>query len=222
MYALVTHCKGVEFRFPGTLFASFRFGAETANEQFAMKSRPLVGAGAPPPGTHGRDIHGPDRSRLPFSNFGSMIDAQGWGFEVTTTGYGEKQGGLNESHWYTDQFSGTSSASPMIVGTLACLNGVLRHQQAPLLTPPRARSLLRETGSPQITAPDRPVTQQIGSRPDLKQLIKLLTVSGGPPNSRSAEDTQPAPKVQETKTVKITRKTEEVREITITRYHTLK
>ncbi|MDA2359007.1 S8 family serine peptidase [Bacillus cereus] len=33
----------------------------------------LVGAGAPPPGTHGRD-HGPDRSRLPFSNYGSIID----------------------------------------------------------------------------------------------------------------------------------------------------
>ena len=45
----------------------------------------LVGAGAPPPNTHGRD-HGPDRSRLDFSNFGSRLDAQGWGREVTTTG----------------------------------------------------------------------------------------------------------------------------------------
>ncbi|MEK8170065.1 hypothetical protein NKH77_10840 [Streptomyces sp. M19] len=43
------------------------------------------GAGAPPPGTHGRD-HGPDRSRLEFSNYGMRLDAQGWGREVTTTG----------------------------------------------------------------------------------------------------------------------------------------
>ena len=43
----------------------------------------VVGAGAPPPGTHGRN-HGPDRSRLDFSNWGALIDAQGWGREVTT------------------------------------------------------------------------------------------------------------------------------------------
>lgn len=43
----------------------------------------LVGAGAPPPGTHGRD-HGPDRTRLAFSNYGARVDAQGWGREVTT------------------------------------------------------------------------------------------------------------------------------------------
>ena len=45
----------------------------------------IVGAGAPPPGTHGRN-HGVDRSRLDFSNFGALIDAQGWGREVTSTG----------------------------------------------------------------------------------------------------------------------------------------
>ena len=43
----------------------------------------VVGAGAPPPGTHGRDQR-PDRSRLDFSNWGALIDAQGWGREVTT------------------------------------------------------------------------------------------------------------------------------------------
>ena len=29
--------------------------------------------------------HGPDRSRLDFSNYGARVDAQGWGREVTTT-----------------------------------------------------------------------------------------------------------------------------------------
>ena len=38
----------------------------------------VVGAGAPPPGTHGRN-HGPDRSRLGFSNYGRRVDCQGWG-----------------------------------------------------------------------------------------------------------------------------------------------
>lgn len=130
----------------------------------------LVGAGAPPPGTHGRD-HGPDRSRLEFSNYGSAVDVQGWGREVTTTGYGDLQGGGNENLYYTDQFSGTSSASPVVVGALACVQGALKAQQRIALDPTRARDLLRATGSPQQDAPGRPATQRIGNRPDLRQLV---------------------------------------------------
>ena len=130
----------------------------------------LVGAGAPPPETHGRDLHGPDRSRLDFSNYGSAVDVQGWGSEVTTCGYGDLQGG-GEDRWYTDEFSGTSSASPIVVGTLACLQGICRANDAALLTAATARSLLRATGSPQQDAPGRPATQRIGNRPDLKALI---------------------------------------------------
>ncbi len=126
----------------------------------------VVGAGSPPSGNYG-----PDRSRLSFSNWGALIDAQGWGREVTTTGYGDLQGGLNEDEWYTDQFSGTSSASPIIVGTLACVQGVLLSSGRILLSPARARELLRATGSPQQDAPGRPSTQHIGNRPNLRMLI---------------------------------------------------
>jgi hypothetical protein len=131
----------------------------------------LVGAGAPPPGTHGND-HGPDRSRLAFSNYGSAIDAQAWGREVTTCGYGDLQGPAGqEDLWYTDRFSGTSSASPIVVGALACVQGVLKAAGRSPLSPARARELLRATGSPQQSHPDRPATQRIGNRPDLRQLI---------------------------------------------------
>lgn len=130
----------------------------------------VVGAGAPPPGTHGQH-HGPDRSRLDFSNYGSIVDTQGWGREVTTTGYGDLQGGNDENAWYTDRFSGTSSASPLVVGVLGCMQGARRaagHGPAgPILT----RQLLRRTGAPQADAPGRPRTQRIGNRPDLRQLI---------------------------------------------------
>ena len=139
----------------------------------------LVGAGSPPPGTHGND-HGPDRSRLGFSNFGSAVDVQGWGREVTTTGGrgsnpGDLQGGTNEDVWYTDTFSGTSSASPIVVGTLGCVQGVLRAQGRIPLAPARARSLLRDTGSPHVASPSAPVTQRIGNRPDLRQLVAAAT-----------------------------------------------
>ncbi len=130
----------------------------------------LVGAGAPPPGTHGAD-HGPDRSRLDFSNYGSAIDAQGWGVQVTTCGYGDLQGGSNEDLWYTDQFNGTSSASPVVVGALGCVQGVLRARSIAPLTPQTARNLLRATGSPQQDAPGRPASQRIGNRPDVRAMI---------------------------------------------------
>lgn len=138
-----------------------------------------VGAGAPPPGTHGND-HGPDRSRLGFSNWGALIDVQGWGQEVTTTGgrhstAGDLQGGANEDVWYTDTFAGTSSASPIVVGTLGCVQGVLRAQGRIPLTPARARALLRETGSPQQASDAAPLTQRIGNRPNLRQLIASVT-----------------------------------------------
>ncbi len=136
----------------------------------------LVGAGAPPPGTHGRN-HGPDRSRLDFSNYGSAVDVQGWGREVTTCAYGDLQGGNNEDFWYTDQFSGTSSASPIIVGTLGSLQGILRASGKPPLTSVLARKALRTTGSPQQDAPGRPRTQRIGNRPDLRALIQAAGVS---------------------------------------------
>lgn len=135
----------------------------------------VVGAGAPPPGTHGRDW-GPDRSRLDFSNYGSIFDAQCWGREVTSCGYGDLQGGSNEDFWYTDRFSGTSSASPIVVGALACVQGVLRAQNKPLFTPASARNCLRTTGSPQQDAPGRPASQRIGNRPNIRQLI---TCAGG-------------------------------------------
>lgn len=144
----------------------------------------LVGAGAPPPGTHGRD-HGPDRSRLDFSNHGSAVDAQGWGREVTTCGYGDLQGGGDEDRWYSDTFSGTSSASPVVVGTLACVQGILKARQQSPLTPRAARELLREGGSAQTDAPDRPARQRIGPRPDLRELIPRLPAPAPTPNALS-------------------------------------
>jgi hypothetical protein len=134
----------------------------------------IVGAGAPPPGTHGND-NGPDCSRLDFSNFGSCVDAQGWGREVTTCGYGTLQGGIDEDLWYTDSFSGTSSASPMVAGALACIQGALKARNN-VLTPIAARGLLGDFGSVQQDAPGRPATQRIGNRPNLFQMLAAVLV----------------------------------------------
>jgi hypothetical protein len=144
----------------------------------------VVGAGAPPSGKYG-----PDRSRLHHatsgSNWGSMVDAQGWGRQVATTGGhayepGDLQGGDNEDQWYTSSFYGTHSAAAMVAGALGCVQGVLRgHGRAPL-TPARAREELRASGSPQQDAPDGPVSQRIGNRPDLRQLIPRVLETMSP------------------------------------------
>ena len=134
----------------------------------------VVGAGAPP-----RELindFGPDRSRLPFSNFGYMVDAQGWGHEVTTCGFGDIQA-LDEDRFYTNDFGGTSAATPMVAGALASVQGIVRAAGKPLLTPAQARELLRSTGSAQQDSDPSehmPASQRIGSRPDILEMIKKL------------------------------------------------
>lgn len=147
--------------FPATWRNPFRGGA-------ADSGAIIVGAGAPPAGFHGHD-YGPGRSRLDFSNFGSRVDTQAWGRAVTTTGYGDLQGGADEDLWYTAVFSGTSSASPIVTGTVAAYQGIST-AAGQRRTPAEVRARLRSTGSPQTSAPGRPASQRIGNLPDLRAM----------------------------------------------------
>ncbi|MGX1159811.1 VCBS repeat protein [Arthrobacter sp. SLBN-100] len=151
--------------FPST----WRNPFNTANPQCGAV---MVGAGAPPTGFNG-SAWGPDRSRLDYSNYGSRVDAQGWGREVVSAGYGDLQGG-DPKRRYTAGFSGTSSASPIVLGALAAVQGIATGRGPLRLTPARARSLLRMVGTPQQAAPSRPVTQRIGRRPDAKHLLTAM------------------------------------------------
>jgi hypothetical protein len=127
----------------------------------------LVGAGEPPIGTPRQD-----RSRLRYSNYGRCVDVQAWGKEVVTTGYGCMQGGPDEHRWYMGTFGGTSAASAMVAGVLACVQGFRRATGAQRLTSTGARDLLRQKGWPQLAdGTQYPVGQRIGPRPDLETLI---------------------------------------------------
>jgi hypothetical protein len=176
----------------GTFGASWKNPLNPLNKDAkgnSLSGAILVGAGCPPPETHGNKDKfdplgqklGPDRSRCSFSNYGARVDCQGQGWQVTTTGYGDLSPGKDTDRLYTDKFSGTSSASPVIVGVLASIQGMLKQAGRKLLTPEQAVKLLRENGWPQQDgAPGDngptlfPRTQRIGSRPDLKQLIEIL------------------------------------------------
>lgn len=156
--------------FPATWRNPFRRGSRDSGSV-------LVGAGAPVQGANGSSW-GPDRSRLDFSNYGSAVDVQGHGREVTTCGYGDRQGGP-EDRWYTSHFSGTSSALPVVVGALSCAQGILSAGDGARLTPEQARAAFRATGSPQQAGSGAPVTQNIGNRPDIAALVLWARSGGG-------------------------------------------
>lgn len=108
-----------------------------------------------------------DRARLDFSNYGARVDVQGWGRGVATLDYGDLQkcSEAGDRH-YTDAFSGTSSASPIVAGAAILLQSMARAHGAPM-TPVQMRDVLRATG----TAQTGNTKQQIGPRPDLARAI---------------------------------------------------
>ncbi|MEP0826890.1 MAG: S8 family serine peptidase [bacterium] len=131
----------------------------------------IVGAGAPPSGAYGTD-----RSRLSFSNYGERVNLQGYGAGVYTTGYGGLfDGGGDYNQHYTASFSGTSSASPIVTGAVACLQGHYKATFGVPMTADAARNLLYATGSPQQGL----LTQHIGPRPDLAAAFPAIA----PPSS---------------------------------------
>jgi len=144
----------------------------------------VVGAGVPP--TNHIDFDGfgaglpayaslgVPRSRIFFSNYGKILDLQAWGWHVTTLGYGDAQGDASENRWYTHRFSGTSSASPIVAGSVASIQGrAIAKNGAPLL-PAKVKSLLISSGTPQAPGPGVPLTQHIGPQPNLARAVASI------------------------------------------------
>jgi subtilisin family serine protease len=144
----------------------------------------VVGAGVPPSnhldfagfgaGMPGYSSLGVPRSRIFFSNYGKIVNVQGWGWHVATLGYGDAQGDASENRWYTLRFSGTSSASPIVTGAVACLQGRAKSKNGGPLTPAKVREILMKTGTPQVAGPGVPLAQRIGPLPNLPLAMKLV------------------------------------------------
>ena len=110
-------------------------------------------------------------ARASFSNHGSIVDANGWGYSVTTTGYGYlffPNGDMRQT--YTASFSGTSSATPIVTCAAAAVLGAAKFQLGQVLTPAQLRTMLRGHGT-SITS--------IGRRPDLGALMQALGLPDG-------------------------------------------
>ncbi len=102
-----------------------------------------------------------------FTNYGTRMDLNGWGSYVVTTGYGDLQGGA-ETQWYTAGFSGTSSASPIVAGSAASLQGMCKANWGISLNGALASQILYQTGTPWNG------TKRIGRRPNLVAARALM------------------------------------------------
>ena len=111
-----------------------------------------------------------DRSRLQFSNYGSRVDLQGWGHLVTTTGYGHLFNPGDIRQHYTSTFGGTSSASPIVAGAVAIVQGIVKAAGRRPLNPAQVRNLLATTGKPQGS----PRGENIGPLPNLPAAVRML------------------------------------------------
>ncbi|MEQ8763280.1 MAG: S8 family serine peptidase [Planctomycetota bacterium] len=124
---------------------------------------------------------GSSLNKASFSNYGSRLDAHGWGFNVVTSGYGDlwSEGFPTEPREYTAGFSGTSSATPIVTGAGIQLAAIHRQIFGSDIDPFTLRSLLTSTGTPQGSG------GQIGPRPDVQSALAQLnvpriTVGGNP------------------------------------------
>lgn len=136
----------------------------------------VIGAGEPPPGTHGVGVE-PGRSKRFTSNHGLMMDAQAWGAQVTTLGYGTLYAGASENEWYTDSMSGSSAAAAIVAGCVVSLSGALKAAGRPPLSPAMTRRALRSTGASQVGGTVFPTTMRIGSQVDLKALLDYFLLT---------------------------------------------
>ena len=121
-----------------------------------------------------------DMNMACFSNNGRRVDVHGWGGSVVTLGYGDGAGSpipFNNSvvrEFYTTGFSGTSSASPIVAGCVASIQGVRRNAGLAPITVFDVRNLLRTTGTPQG------VGGNIGPLPNLRSAISsTIAMPGG-------------------------------------------
>jgi hypothetical protein len=142
--------------------AAGRFRLRRGHADFRDSGAIMVGAAESPV------VGGNAHDRASFSNFGSRVDCYGWGENVTTCGYGDLSAGAPIDASYTGSFSGTSSASPIVVGAAVLTQSLYRSVTGTLLSPGQMRSILSNpaNGTPQSAA----VAGAIGVMPNLRQI----------------------------------------------------
>lgn len=106
-------------------------------------------------------------NRISYSTFGSRVDVQGWASNVRACGKGDLiMIGSDFNQGYTN-FSGTSSATPIVASCVVVLQSYYHGLTGLYMTGPQMRQLLRQTGIPQGNT----VVGNIGPLPDMQAAI---------------------------------------------------
>ncbi|MEC3250112.1 S8 family serine peptidase [Bacillus cereus] len=115
-----------------------------------------------------------------FSNYGSRVDVYGWGNAVDTT---DAKPSEFITNLYTSSFAGTSSASPIIAGAAASIQGIAKNNQGRVYTPRQLRDILSDSSTG--TKSNDPTSDKIGVLPDLKAILSKLGFSPNVSNDSS-------------------------------------
>ncbi|HDR5270559.1 peptidase S8 [Bacillus thuringiensis] len=115
-----------------------------------------------------------------FSNYGSRVDVYGWGNAVDTT---DAKPSDFITNLYTSSFAGTSSASPIIAGAAASIQGIAKNNQGRVYTPRQLRDILSDSSTG--TKSNDPISDKIGVLPDLKAILSKLGFSPNLDNDSS-------------------------------------
>ena len=107
--------------------------------------------------------------RIPacFTNQGSRMDFHAWGEFVVTTGYGDLYANGGPDAFYTRHFSGTSSATPIIAGAAAAMQGAQLGYGQPPLAPEDVLAVLRRGATASAGG-------MIGPMPNLRNAVTSL------------------------------------------------
>ncbi len=110
--------------------------------------------------------------RMKYSNFGSRIDCYAWGENVFTCGNLPGISGW-ATNTYTNQFSGTSSASAIIAGVAISVQSIAEINFGCRLSPRLMRNLLSNEDFGTASR-EGIIKDKIGIMPDLKKIMKYL------------------------------------------------
>ncbi len=112
-------------------------------------------------------------NRISYSTYGTRVDVQGWSENVFACGYGDFiQVGGDFNQGYTN-FSGTSSATPIVASCVIVLQSYYFAQTGTYMTPLQMRTLLKTTGIPQGTG----VAGNIGPLPNMQAAIAQINAT---------------------------------------------
>lgn len=95
------------------------------------------------------------------------MDVYSWAQNVDTTSTDDATGKQN---LYTEIFQGTSSASPVIVGAAAIIQGMWLATHGEKMGPLQMREILASHGTPSAN----PAEDRIGVQPDLRVILDTL------------------------------------------------